>query len=825
MNVYTIEDYRAAANRALAAGNLQAAEELAQAGIALQANPAGTGVSRAVQRGAYQTAAAPAQMLATADITAMSDKARLATPEGQSGIAYEELRAAGVPAGAFASRAADTGDPVQNVAMMQQAGVSPSAQASFGQIVGKRIENAENVNVDEASQRAATNLGFAGEMHDRAAALPRSPKAEEYAQIFDEAPDSFKGFLGTITDEPIGFMAWAGETLAESGPAIGAGIATSALTGNPALGAGVMSTGGFSREYSNEVSKFLGEKGIDLSDPNAVRALLNNPQAMAEANARGVTRGLVIAMFEAAGQGAVASKLFGKTIAHRTGSQMLTEGGGEAAATGAVGDDISIKESLAEGVVGAGSVIPEGMVAGQSLFNRDGTIVDPQTLDNRSKQAAGTLANRLQRIAVEGNENGKPYNLNDIKPMSDNGARAAVDAAHVQIAEEVKDKEIDLSELIKPKDGDSADIRAKKVSAKVALRMTKNKTKSVVTKGDYDALADLVGHTKQGQELLNLIAESQAATSVHNSGYKGGLSRFTDQFAPWGSTTGYSPTAAMTESAVRPLVSLATGTATGGISFASQLGAMGAGRAIDAVTRRRSKVARFVRKNAGKFGLPEPTGLDIEKEKSLTEEQAREQRLAIGRVATALNAAKPGPLQNIMLGTGLDRQGLIDVVKKMATDFKNETEFTDVLGQIENNLKGEGNRIDALTEVIPVLGAYAQQNAPELIKYMPDNPGLAREWTGETQQPQRSPNYESGKADNQTILAGLRRSLAEDKSVLPNDKGVLLTALADLEANLGIEPVRRVNEIVDKVKSAKVPQKHIDKYIMPYVDRVIQQQT
>ena len=83
MNAYTVEDYRAAAKRALAAGNIRAAEELAQAGIALQANPAGTGVGRALGRGAYQTAAAPAQMLATTDITAMSDKARLAGPEGQ----------------------------------------------------------------------------------------------------------------------------------------------------------------------------------------------------------------------------------------------------------------------------------------------------------------------------------------------------------------------------------------------------------------------------------------------------------------------------------------------------------------------------------------------------------------------------------------------------------------------------------------------------------------------------------------------------------------------------------------------------------------------
>ena len=355
----------------------------------------------------------------------------------------------------------------------------------------------------QRGQRAATNIGFAGEMQDRAAALPRSPGAQRYAQILDEAPDSFKGFLSTITGDPIGFMAWAGETLAESGPSIGAGIVTSATTGNPALGAGVMSMGGFNREYSNEVNRFLGEKGIDLSNPNAVRALLSNPQAMHEANQRGVMRGLVVGMFEAAGQGAVASKLFGKTISRRTGSQMATEGGGEAAATAAVGDDISIKEALAEGVVGGASVAPESIVAGRSVFNRDGTVVDPQTLDNRSQQIATETAIDLRNVA---SENG--YNLKDVNPSSGSGAKMALEGLRSRINGRIATLSGELESKLGKENAQSLnELLEIFTPANEATKDAKSKVSTKVTQEQFKAVEQLAGQYQEGQMLLNEMAK------------------------------------------------------------------------------------------------------------------------------------------------------------------------------------------------------------------------------------------------------------------------------------------------------------------------------
>ena len=560
-----------------------------------KANPEGTGVGRGFVRGALQTAAAPAAMAATADITAMTDKARLASPEGQSGIAYEELVRAGVPQGAFASRAANTGSPQQNVAMMQQYGVSPAAQVNYGQVVDKRIENAQNVNVADASQRAAANLSFAGQMQDKAAALPQSPVAAEYAEALAEAPDTFKGWLGTITDNPLGFLAFAGETLAESGPAIGAGIATTALTGNPALGGGVMSMGGFSREYSNEVSRFLQEKGIDLSDEDALKALLNNPEAMQEANQRGVTRGLVIALFEMAGQGAVASNIFGKTLARRTGSQMVTEGGGEAAATAAVGDEVSIKDTLTEAVVGAGSVLPESVVAGKNkLFTSKGTLADPTTLEESYRGAAGDVARELQELAKA---NG--YNLKDIDNTSEKGAKQALEDLRQGNNETITSLVAILKPLLSPKNAKSLeDLLLNYTQASAGIKGAKKKVSSRVTQDQLDAARRLVGGLKEGQELLNALQKSNVITDLFKRGVQGGVSRFTDLFNPISMAgAGYNAP----KIAANAMLGSGLPVITQGGTIPAQGALWVMGRLTDAMTGRRSKVARFVRQNTGKF--------------------------------------------------------------------------------------------------------------------------------------------------------------------------------------------------------------------------------
>ena len=62
--------------------------------------------------------------------------------------------------------------------------------------------------------------------------------------------------------------------------------------------------------------------------------------------------------------------------------------------------------------------------------------------------------------------------------------------------------------------------------------MARNKTKSVITAANFEAVKELSGDTAEGQRLLSLIRQSNELTAVHNDGYQGGVSRITDQFSP-----------------------------------------------------------------------------------------------------------------------------------------------------------------------------------------------------------------------------------------------------------------------------------------------------
>ena len=68
-----------------------------------------------------------------------------------------------------------------------------------------------------------------------------------------------------------------------------------------------------------------------------------------------------------------------------------------------------------------------------------------------------------------------------------------------------------------------------KIEAAVAFRQARNKTKSRVGQ-EYDAVERLIGDTFEGQQILKKFREMNALTKLHNDGYQGGLSKFTDQF-------------------------------------------------------------------------------------------------------------------------------------------------------------------------------------------------------------------------------------------------------------------------------------------------------
>mgnify|MGYP007000370328 len=75
------------------------------------------------------------------------------------------------------------------------------------------------------------------------------------------------------------------------------------------------------------------------------------------------------------------------------------------------------------------------------------------------------------------------------------------------------------------------------------------------------------------------------------------------QFMPFGGTVGYDSGAIATERLLRPIISGGAALQTGGASLAGQAALAGAGRLVDKVTGRRSKVKRFIEQNKEKQGV------------------------------------------------------------------------------------------------------------------------------------------------------------------------------------------------------------------------------
>jgi hypothetical protein len=856
-----LERLKRALQAAHAAGDTAAATNLAKAIRASQSvptNPEGTGVGRAVKRGAVQTAATVPTMLATADLRALTDVNR--SPDA---IRYDEALRSGVPNQAFASRAASMSDPKQVNSMMQQYGVSPQANINYQQVVQKRIENREDAakNPAEYLKRLSANSETAGRLFKLAESFERSPTADAYAQSLAEAPDSFMGWLGTVTDDPLGFMAFMGETIAESVPQIAAGAATTTVTGSPVAGAAVMSLGGLGREYANEVNNFLRKNGVDLSDPEATKKLFSNKSLMDEANERGLTRGLVVAAADFAGQGLVAQQIIRKTLKRQTVAQGGSEAAGEALATQAVGDDFSAKDTIIEGLAGAGSIFGEATVS-RTLFNKDGNLKDPDTLDDTQRQSAGDLARTFKAI-IDANPD---FNLKDVNKTSAKGARAVVDQAHIQLTEALKQRFADMKARVKPNQTDTFESVSEKILASAAYREGRNKTKSIVGNQELDALKRLAGDTREGQEAVNLILQLNQLTELHNSGYQGGLSSFTDQFSILGSKVGYDKSAVATERLLRPLVTGSAALKTGGLSLIGQGVTSISGRAIDKLTGNYSQIDKFVRRNSETPGLSAPTApslrdaaaaqIQAEEDATQREEALRTAREAEQRelnLQFARDNADPtqgSPQYTLEDATGLGRAKVAQILRILKAQNNNPA-LIRAIQDYEQSIATGGIVDDKMLS--PLIRAVRdfQQSNPDYVPldFVPDSrsrPELAQFATPEqaaqigtqgaptpdvmSQAPEFGPqfttqeNYNRGIEANQAMNAELVEGVTTDPELNRVQKGRLITSLDVLANNLGSDPVAAAREQVQKLEDAGVPQEAIDMYVKPYVDRVMQQQ-
>lgn len=300
-----------------------------------------------------------------------------------------------------------------------------------------------------------------------------------------------------------------------------------------------------------------------------------------------------------------AALAIGKRILKSTGYEAATETAQEATIAGGAtleGATYDKEELIDRGLE---SAVLGGTMGGTTTTAIEGTKAVSKGVKNLANMSADELtqeelaarvdfSRRLERISESGS-----FDLKNVGKMGSKGAVDAVDNAHTEIVKDlnlaIEGLNQDPNSTLNTRKGDSEELAAKKALARLGIKNAKNKVKGVVTPDQIDAVVDLVGQTKEGQQIINLMREANELTSLHKSGYVGGLSQYTDLLSPFGSNAGYDRGAAATERLLRPLLTGGAAFQTGGTSLALQGGLAATGRIVDAVTGRRSRVAKFIK--------------------------------------------------------------------------------------------------------------------------------------------------------------------------------------------------------------------------------------
>ena len=452
----------------------------------------------------------------------------------------------------------------------------------------------------------------------------------------------------------------------------------------------------------------------------------------------------------------------------------------------------------------------------RGTLDATGAVVNAVSPDNTAtdQEAAADLADRLQGIIVANN-----LNVKDIKKKSTKGAREAVDKAHIQIAEEMKQLRKDLKKLLNVEKLDEIDTVVDKVSAEAGARQARNKTKSTVGQQEFDATERLVGNTLEGQQLLKLYRQSNELTELHNQGYIGGLSQFTDQVSPFSSQVGYAPGSAA-ELPTR-LLGTAAGLSLNPAYTAAQVGAVGAGRAVDALTGRRSVVRKYLQQNAGNQGVavdPDAPSLRAttiqDNETRKAEEQAlRELMLERDNPPKGdPNDLNPSPEYVMQSTTGLNRQD----VDKALDIIEEEVPLLRSAVKGYRKMLRDGTEVPNLNFLIQEVKGTANRN-PDAFPNR-TAPAATSVFTGET------PGYRRGIEANRQKIENIKRDVNADPNLSQDDKEIIFDALDDMGGNLGLDPRRTATGILDAAVEVSTDKIAVADYLNDYVKRVDRQQ-
>ncbi|UWQ30271.1 LPD38 domain-containing protein [Leisingera sp. M523] len=336
----------------------------------------GNAVGRAIKRGGLRAASSLPTGMGISDATALADSA-LTDPQI---IADTVKQATGLDQ---LPRGIDLSTPERAAQAIIEMGFSADRPGIFRQIYEERSRRAGDAraNPDKYRQRAELNFSTGSDLIGRANALPMSQTAERMRTALAK-DTTVGGTIAAMLDDPAAAAAFLGEIGIESVPAIAGSAAAGLATRSPGIGAAVMGGGAVAQEFGASVNEFLREQGVKIETREDAIAVLNSPDLMRAAGERGMTRGVVIAAFEAMGQGVAAKKLLHSKVGNalmQTAVQASAGAGGEAVARAAAGQEMSGQDILIEGLA---EMVTAPVEVGAAALSKDGAEADADRINS-----------------------------------------------------------------------------------------------------------------------------------------------------------------------------------------------------------------------------------------------------------------------------------------------------------------------------------------------------------------------------------------------------------------------------------------------------------
>lgn len=644
--------------------------------------------------------------------------------------------------------------------------------------------------------------------------LTEAPQNYESASDRFINPEEGDFTIGGFAPEflPRAVVEQAGQLAGSLATRTGGGLVGGAATGGNPLG---IAAGALAGPALFEFAQQLG--------PVAAKRAANNGRAeptWEDWQAAAATAG-VSGLLNAIGvKGFSGASLLNRTIKEGVteGAQSVTEQTGSTAGTEA-GLNINPKQAIGEGIIGGTTAGSVGVgtdavgAVGRGVSNLGSSTTTAET----DTEAAADFANDLSRVSEQDG-----YDLKDVDTGSATGARAAIDTLHTEYASQIEQLTKDLTERLKVTADDSQVEALEKVKANAAKRKAKNKVKSRVDPTDITTIENLTAGTQEGKQLLALMRKSNELSALANQSLKGGISQYTDVFNPLDTDGRYN-----VGRAIAAPVSGLSAITSGGVSLAPAL----AGRAIDAVTGRRSRVARFVDQNKGNQGIQTPAGLpSIRDSAALSKYQQQQQQLQdeanrkqANRDLGAQGAAPTpnSPQATVEDATGLDKRGVADIITIIERISPNPAivkaveEYrisVDTGGVISN---------DMLSPLIRQINVLLDSNAQLSEKRVREPNRLEETRPEQTDADQRK---QKGKEENIKFLKSLRSDVNSSTGILNADKAKLNQALVLLSQNLGVDPVVEAEMIVAETQALLQKPALAEKFLVPYLNRIRKQQ-